>query len=97
MVPDSQVPHTAPGVLLEAGTQVQPHVFSAFKQNSENLPLILVLCYGQSQSIPISFNILKHTISAVTSRIELVIIFITNRKVVQNLQGINDHQVINQY
>lgn len=96
MVPDSQFPHTAPGVLLEAGTQVQPHVFSAFKQNSENLPLILVLCYGQSQSIPISFNVLKHT-SAVTSRIELVIIFITNRKVVQNLQGINDHQVINQY
>ena len=32
MVPDSQFPHTAPGVLLEAGTQVPPHVFSAFKQ-----------------------------------------------------------------
>lgn len=36
MVPDSQFPHTALGVLLEAGTHVLPHVFSAFKQNGKD-------------------------------------------------------------
>lgn len=51
MVPDSQFPHTAPGVLLEAETQVPPHVFSVFKQN------------GKDDSKKHLFNLVPHLLS----------------------------------